>query len=665
MRNWNRRIGSLVGVLALTVVACAAPAGDGVETTEPPGRVGRIGDSGRAVALQGRHALVAFDSCEPFLDYVISQAIDLVGPYGLGDPRVYPVFLEDRAALAAEDTAGADGESSFSGTNVQVLGVDEPDIVKTDGKRIVVLSEGRLIVADVTGAEPEIIGEMTVGEFSVQNLFLSGDTVLMFGSTWTAYPLFATDAEFAPNYQAPTLQIIEVDITGDPEIVRKMSIDGSFVSGRMIGDSVRLVVSSGPVGFEWSYPKGSGLRAERRAIEENQEILRNSTEENWIPYYLTTDSEGRVVDEGILFGCDRATHPEEFSGLNMLSVVTIDIADGLDVVDSTGVLANGDTVYASADNLYVATQNWQTWNWRLTDAAGDRVDEVTTDIHKFDISRPDFTDYVATGRVQGYLLNQFAMDENEGLLRVASTSQPSWWGGGFDTESMITILDEDDGELVEIGHVDGLGETEQIYSVRFMGDIAYVVTFRQTDPLYTVDLSDPTHPEVVGELKILGYSAYLHPLREGLLLGVGQDATDAGRVRGTQVSVFDVSDPSDPVRIDAFTLSEGSSSEAEYNHHAFLYWEETGLVVIPVQQWRWDGKNESGFFGAIGLNVDDDGDLREVSRVVHPGGDDDGWDWQAQIQRSIVIGDSIYTVSAKGMMKSDLGSLQEIDWLEF
>ncbi len=253
------------------------------------------------------------------------------------------------------------------------------------------------------------------------------------------------------------------------------------------------------------------------------------------------------------------------------------------------------------------------------------------------------------------------MDEHQGMLRVASTTTPNWWGSGPDSESRVTVLSEDDDQLVAIGMVDGLGKTEQIYSVRFIGDVAYVVTFRQTDPLYTVDLSDPSDPEVVGELKIPGFSAYLHPLGPGLLMGVGQDATDQGRVLGSQVSIFDVSDPSDPVRLDTYTLSQGTNSQVEYDHHAFLYW--NGLAMIPVQQWWWDGDKDEVFMGAVGLTVGDDGELTELGKVIHPGGDED-WDWRAQIQRSIVVDDAVYTISSKGIMKSDLATLGTLEWLD-
>jgi uncharacterized secreted protein with C-terminal beta-propeller domain len=651
---------ALFGILTLVLAACAgstAAVGTGADTsvtTEPP--------------PLAAPSLLEFDSCDSLLDYVTSNAVDRVGPYGLEDPftgwwRGAAVEGADTDSLAGQQS----GSPEYSGTNVQVLGVDEPDIVKTDGERIVVLAEGSLLIADVTGTEPVVTGRLHLDRLSVQNLFLSGDRVLLFGSAWQQFhPLGAVeDASFAPVHQSPSIELIEVDISGDPEIVRTMTIDGQFVSGRMVGDTVRLVSTSAPVGFEWSFPTGNGLQAERQATEENREIIRRSGPSNWIPYYVVTDADGDVTDEGTLFDCNRAAHPARFSGFNMLSVVTIGLSEGLSRVDATGVLANGSTVYSSDENLYVATQGWEVLQWGREGLTDDRPESVTTEIHKFDISDRTGAHYRSTGSVDGYLLNQFAMDEHEGLLRVASTTAPLGWGGGTDSESLVTVL-EDDGSsrMKEIGRVDGLGETEQIYSVRFIDDLAYVVTFRQTDPLYTVDLSDPAHPSVVGELKILGYSAYLHPVGDGLLLGVGQDATEEGGVKGTQVSLFDVSDPANPIRLDQVTLSEGSSSQVEYDHHAFLYWQPRGLAVVPIQQWWSDKDKAEVFFGAVGLAVEGTS-LQEVSRIAHPGGASESWDGRSQIVRSLIVGDYLYTISTKGVLKSSLDSLEEVDFVGF
>jgi hypothetical protein len=612
--------------------------------------------------------LVQFDACAEFLEYVIGHAIDLVGPYGLPGSEG-PIWFDGRRAgedalAASEESVGGESAPDFSETNVQVEGVDEPDLAKSDGERIVLISDGELIVVDVTGEAPRVTGRLQTKDFSIQNLFLTGDKVLLFGSAWGSHPLPVDGRDIAVAAGGtPTVQILEVDISGEPGISRTMTVDGAFVSGRMVDDTVRLVLTSGPVGFEWSYPEGSGLQAEREAIEKNQEIVRESTEENWIPYYVVTDEDGRVTDEGTLFDCERATHPDVFSGLDMLSVVTIDLGQGLEVVDATGVLARGSTVYSSGDSLYVATQTWDDWVWVETGEETSRPDGPVTEIHRFDTSDPTVASYVASGSVDGYLLNQFAMDEHEDMLRVASTTTPNGWGSAPDSDSRITVLRTIGDSLVPVGMVEGLGKTEQIYSVRFMGDTAYVVTFRQTDPLYTIDLTDPRQPVRIGELKIPGYSAYLHPVSEGVLLGVGQDATETGQVLGTQVSTFDVSDMADPKRIDTYTLSEGTSSQAEYDHHAFLFWE--GLAMLPVMQWGWDGKKEDVFNGAVGLEIDESGGIVEAGKLEHPGAEIDGWDYHAQILRSFVVGESVYTISTQGIMKSSLDGLDEQAWLDF
>jgi uncharacterized secreted protein with C-terminal beta-propeller domain len=271
-----------------------------------------------------------------------------------------------------------------------------------------------------------------------------------------------------------------------------------------------------------------------------------------------------------------------------------------------------------------------------------------------DTSDPRRTTYRASGAVPGHLLSQWAMSEDGGVLRVASTDVPSWWDGDprRDSESFVTALAERDGRLVRVGAVGGIGRGERIYAVRFMGPVGYVVTFREMDPLAVVDLSDPTLPTVRGELHLPGYSAYLHPVGDGLLLGVGQDASAEGRALGTQVSLFDVSDPARPTRVRHLSLGRGWS-EAESDHHAFLYWPATGLLVLPFQ-------GEAGFSGAVGLCVAATGPIAEVGRVAHPGteaGD--------PVRRSLVVGTTLYTVSERGVMASALDTLAPRGWTPF
>ncbi|MGH9004349.1 MAG: beta-propeller domain-containing protein, partial [Acidimicrobiia bacterium] len=269
--------------------------------------------------------------------------------------------------------------------------------------------------------------------------------------------------------------------------------------------------------------------------------------------------------------------------------------------------------------------------------------------------------------VDGTLLGQYAMDEHDGHLRVATTSGPAFGGAEAEaqtSESHVLVLDPGNGALETVGSVSGLGRGETIRGVRFLGDVGYVVTFRQTDPLYTVDLSDPAAPRVVGELKIPGYSAYLHPVGEGLLLGVGQDATDTGRRTGAQVSLFDVSDPAQPRRLDQVDLGQGSSA-AEFDHHAFLWWEPKGLAVIPLQTY------EPAYGSvAVGLSVVPGRGLGEAGRVTHPrGAPGDGGkvdlDGSTNIARSLVIDDALYTLSPAGILSSNLGDLTARDFVAF
>jgi uncharacterized secreted protein with C-terminal beta-propeller domain len=246
--------------------------------------------------------------------------------------------------------------------------------------------------------------------------------------------------------------------------------------------------------------------------------------------------------------------------------------------------------------------------------------------------------------VRGYLLNQFALSEQDGVLRAATTVDE-----GPEEESFVTTLERRLDKLVQLGRVGGLGKGERIYAVRFLGDTGYVVTFRQVDPLYTIDLSDPRAPKVLGELKILGYSAYLHPVGDGLLLGVGQDASEEGRRLGLQVSLFDVSDLRAPKRLDVETLPGSSSSQVEWDHHAFLFWPPTGLAVVPFQDFAAPGTSA----GAIGFRI--------AGRRLSEAGRIDGGAAQgpAAVDRAVVVGQRLFTLSPAGLRASALDTLAQ------
>ncbi|MPZ88452.1 MAG: benzoate transporter [Nitriliruptorales bacterium] len=649
--------------------------------------------------------LQPFDGCEELLEYYQDAALDLVGPYGLGFPL--GVVADGAERAMAVDDAGAGEDSAVAapapeapagtaeqavgpgetGTNVQESGVDEPDIVKTDGSLALAVARGDLQVVDLTGAQPELVGSLPLPGGWDQELLIDGDRALVLTRTDAFRPLpmrgGLRDLPAPPSGgggPTSTVSLVDLSDPAEPRIESTLTLDGDYRSARMVEGVARIVIHSPPAGLAFTAPETGGLRAEREATERNREVIRSSAVEDWLPWSVVEDGDGRAVSEGPLLDCERVRHPQEFAGLATLSVLTVDPDGPLEPGEAAGVVADGETVYASTDRLYVATSSWG--SWRPLPAEGSRPEQVTTEIHAFDLSDPATAPYLASGAVRGHLLNQYSMSAHEGHLRVAVTEQPDWWPSaeGAASESSVVVLAEQDDELVEVGRVGGLGRTERIYAVRYLGDLAAVVTFRQTDPLYVLDLSDPTAPRLEGELKIPGYSSYLHPVGDDLLLGVGQDADDAGRVLGVQASLFDLSDRSAPERIAQVTFGEGSS-EVEHNPRAFLYWPPEGLAVLPLQTYDFDERTgvDSGFSGAVALAVESR-DLREKGRLSHEpaaeSADDPGVGvapgepmpfspTQEPIRRALVVDGVLYTLSERGLAAHDLDTLAETGFARF
>ena len=325
--------------------------------------------------------------------------------------------------------------------------------------------------------------------------------------------------------------------------------------------------------------------------------------------------------------CSAVSHPAEPSGSGTVTVATLDVASaapGSDpVVDTVGVSADGDLVYSSAERLYVATT---VGGWSSV-GGQEAPDEIRTQLHGFDVSDAQRTGYVASGDVAGHLLGRWALSARDGNLRVATTRGDAFDGGSSD--SAVTVLAERDGALVPIGEVAGLGVGEQIRAVRWFDDTAVVVTFRQTDPLYLVDLADPTAPTLTGELKVPGYSAYLHPIGDSRLLGVGQDATDSGRTTGVQVSSFDLTDPTAPTRVDALT-EDDSYSDVEGDSRLFTYLPQRRVALLPI------GGPSGSSLRAV--HVDEAGALAEVG-AYYPQGSDRATDAfsYSSLQRAVAV----------------------------
>jgi uncharacterized secreted protein with C-terminal beta-propeller domain len=600
-------------LVAALVLALTAPvAGDAAAAPQKP-RAAKAG-------------LKRFQSCSGLVRYARRNA--LRNARSLITPQGRPLSGGDDEQSAAGGGRGGPlptpASDDFSRTNVQETGVDEPDSVKTDGTRLLVAGDDRLHSIDPRAATPALLDSLPLPGGG-HEILLYGDRALVISSGYD-------EARFVG-----VTRLTEVDVSdpGRLRVLNTLDADGSYLTARLTGETARIVITSSPRAT-------TTIRRVRRAQLGG-----------WTPRaVLTRRATGRKRTTRLV-PCRWVRRARSFTGLDMVSVVTVDMQRGLPAVDTDGLMTEADTVYASTDSLYIASHRWLD---PFEFADREPPEGMKTAIHRFDASQRGRTQYRSSGEVRGFLLSQWALSEHAGHLRVASTQSPDWWfGDRGESESHVTVLGEQENRLTEVGRVGGLGRGERIYAVRFIGDVGYVVTFRQVDPLYTLDLSTPTAPRVLGELKILGYSAYLHPVGPDLLLGVGQDATAEGRTRGTQLSLFDVSDLRNPVRLHQRTLGEFSGSEVEWDHRAFLYWPATNLTVLPISDWERD------FFGAIGFRVSRAG-IAELGRIGHQVADPD---YLGAIERTLVVGGRLFTISTAGVMATPLDTLRGGAWLPF
>lgn len=622
-----------------------------------------------------RARLAAFSSCPDLLGFARAAAVRTGMTGGVvvralgGTPTPFgaPVPAPGKAlAPEASPTAGAVDDGASSTTNVQEAGVDEPDIVKSGARHAFLISGSSLLAYDVSADVPRLLGSLTLGGYGGE-LLVRGSRALVIGSGGGAIPVDSGVVSpgialpsTAPIAYRPQVQLTEVDIS-DPaamKIARTLDVDGSYVSARLTGGTARVVLNTPPelpVTSGSSSPGSAGGTAPAKAAAAGPGLRAFLPET-----VLRSRISGRTFTRPLV-GCTQVRHAVPFSGLDLLTVLSIDLDHGLFNVDRDAVMAGAQVVYASTGSLYVASQRYVRGG---IDAPSDVPDGMRTEIHRFDTSDPGRTRYRSSGSVPGFVLNQFALSEYRDHLRVASTEDPPWLPNGTQagkSQSFVSVLAEQDGRLQTVGRVGGLGAGERIYAVRFIGDAGYVVTFRQVDPLFTLDLSAPADPKVLGELEISGYSAYLHPVGDDLLLGVGQDATAQGLRAGPQVSLFDVADLRHPKRLDHHPLdpSGAGSSEAEWDHHAFLWWAPKALAVLPLQTYAKD-PGGSFFSGAVGLRVRRAGGIAEVGRITHGAADQ-----QAVVRRAFVSGSRLLTVSDRGIAAAALDTLAPLGFTAF
>ena len=556
--------------------------------------------------------LPRFDGCEQLRQWYVTAALPSVGPwgFGLGGPIVLvdgvrqPVVGGPVMAAAAPEARGVSSPGdavggSGTGTNVQEPGVDEPDVAKTDG-RIVVRTAGRsVVVTDVSGARARELSRLRIPGPRLQapELLLAGDTVLVVGDeprySGGPVPLHRpamTDGIMMPGLQQPLLaRLVGIDVSDPaaPRVVTEQWLDGGIVSAREYGDgTVRVVLTTGFPPLDFVHPNGDRTRGEAR--RENRQIVRDAPIDAWLPG-IRTPGGPRLP----LLDCRDVRHPRQPSGFGTLTVLTFPATDPASY-SATAVTAAGDLVYSSAERLYVAT-------------TGGRG----THVHAFALE-PGTTSYRGSGVLPGTVRDRWSFSEYDGHLRVATALGSPW----EPRENAVVVLDS---ALHVVGRVDGLGRGERIQSVRWFDDLAVVVTFRQTDPLYTLDLSSPADPRLLGTLKIPGFSAYLHPLGGDVLLGIGQDATASGQNVGAQAATFDLRDPHRVRRTDSLGFGPRSDSPVGWDPRTFTYLPGRRVALVPVSLWS------DGSAAVVAVRVGTDGSLVRAGswRATH-GGDTSG-----------------------------------------
>ncbi|MDB4978020.1 MAG: secreted protein [Candidatus Peribacteria bacterium] len=584
---------------------------------------------------------------------IMNEAMPMIDAMGAAQKSV--------TAPAAAGTSNTD----YSKTNVQVDGVDEADIVKTDGTYLYIVRNGKVVIvqADPASAMKEMATiNVSTDNYYAQDLYVDGNILTVIGSASSPGPIYSpmTDRKMAPGfmpiYRAARTEVHIYDVTDKtkPKITRTVSLEGNKVSTRKIGDKLYLVLNQG---MYWGGPVP----------------LLKATEADIVPKF--SDSAVKVTDKPVV-SCNRISIlPHEPSPQYLITAV-VPTNDLQKEVQRDVILGNADNVYSSLNNLYVAGTQWN-YNW---DSANPTSNE-TTNIFRFGISDTGLK-MQAQGSVNGHILNQFSMDENNNTFRIATTTEQIS-GEHSVSQNNVYILNTD---MQTVGKLENLAPGETIYSVRFMGNRAYLVTFKTVDPLFVIDTTDPRNPKVLGKLKIPGYSNYLHPYDETHLIGFGKDVDetiDADKVHsnnavyytavlGMKIGLFDVSDVNNPKEIAKEVIGDrGTDSPLLYDHHALLFDKDTGLLSFPVRvmTYRPEDVNKkpeekyavTTFQGAYVYNLSLKNGFDLQGKITHYTNDDivkSGENlYGKDVERIIRIKDSLLTIGQDGVQSHAKGNI--------
>jgi Beta propeller domain len=587
-------------------------------------------------------------------------------------PLSIPIGALPPTADAGAPAGGSEGTRDFSGTNVQEAGVDEADKVKTDGNHLYVAQQDgiRIVQLGAGGALSDVAKVVTDGP--VDALYLHNSLLVALyrpigaeGTDWCGGP----GAPPVPDLAAPAVMpcyipiqaktsvlMLDVQDPANPLRLSDQVFDGDLVSSRRIGARLHLVSRFMPTLPALEYIYDGTEAGKTAAVERNRAALQGLALDQLVPAVQRRDAGGAVIESGRLLGSETFVGPTLPQGGSIVTLLSFDLDQPQAAPQTLGAVLDARHVYASTTALYLAAEKW---DWSA--GPGETV------LHKFDLSGPAIA-YAASGSVPGSILNQFSLGEYQNVLRVATATGGSWSGGSQATQ--VFCLRQGAAGLEIIGRLENLSPGERLYAARFMGPRGFLVTFVKVDPLFTLDLSDPTAPKIVGELKVPGYSDYIHPLGENHLLTIGKGAIFDGMTtwyQGLQLSIFDLSDFAQPALLFREEIGvRGTESEALHDHKAFTFWAEQGLLAIPVELNEYPAPplfpGESGqrtFSGLYVYRVDPATGFSFHGRISTAAGTPTGFPFTAWTRGLFVDGSvgSVYAVTPPGVFSAQLSDI--------
>ena len=568
-------------------------------------------------------------------------------------------------------------EQDHSTTNVQELGVDEADIVKTNGNHLYIVDHGQVHILDVSNAaRPRKLNSIQISSETLQDIYLYRNELVIRTSFFDA-PDDPTEGKYyARGEEHSKVYFYDVRSPGEPRLKYSLSFEGSTVASRRIQGHYYFISQSylkSPSQFFGGYD-GDPYYEPNGYIKYVQQTLNQAIErvnlletKDILPSTQATipSSEGGSESLTLEDTCEGWSAPQGGNGNSFLKVISVKgVNSGNDLdIQMAGVVSNWGTAYMSPDALYYASSN----NWFPVENFADELGSgftSLTGIYKFGLSSSGALVYSAAGMVPGWVNDQFSMSEHNHFLRIGTTEsiRPGSWRFSENISNRLTILEEKENQLSEVGVIDGIAPSERIYSMRYDKEKAYMVTFRETDPLFTFDLSDPRNPKILGELKVDGFSTYMHLFGENnsRLLTIGRSATSQGRITGNQLQIFDVSDLKNPRQVSVYELGF-VESEAVYDHHAFTYYAPRNTLVIPYGSYTCTFDINGGCYYESGSKVFDvSNDRLSLTKTLTLNAPGAGYPSRYLSKRNVIIGDRLYLTAQNRVLVADLDSFSDI-----